>query len=86
MVAPAPGDEGGNPGEVENPGEHRASDGLNTRPVATNSRGEKGPEDEPLSLRTACFHRNGPADLGPRVQRWEIPGLKARHQLRLVAA
>ena len=57
MEAPAQGDEGETPGEVENPGEHRASDGLNTRLEATNSRGEKGPEDEPFSLRTACLHR-----------------------------
>lgn len=64
MVAPAQGDEGRNPGEVENPGEHRAPDGINPRLGATNSRGEKGPEDEPISLSTAClrFTRCG----GPR--------------------
>ena len=55
MVAPAQGDEGGNPGEVENPGEHRAPNGINPRLGATNSRGEKGPEDEPISQRTACL-------------------------------
>ena len=55
MEAPAQGDEGGNPEEVENPGEHRASDGLNTCLDATNSRGEKGPEDEPISL-TYCMY------------------------------
>jgi hypothetical protein len=55
VVAPVQGDEGGNPGEVENPGEHRAPDGINPRLGATNSRGEKGPEDEPISLSTACL-------------------------------
>jgi hypothetical protein len=45
----AQGDEGENPEEIENPGEHRAPGGLNRRLVATDSQGEKGPEDEPLS-------------------------------------
>jgi hypothetical protein len=55
VEAPAQGDEGGTPEEVENPGEHRALDGLNTRLGATNFRGEKGPEDEPISQSTACL-------------------------------
>jgi hypothetical protein len=55
MEASAQDDEVEHPGEVENPGEHRASGGLNTRLGRTNSRGEKGPENEPSSQRTACL-------------------------------
>jgi hypothetical protein len=55
VEAPARGDEGESPEEIENPGEHRAPDGINPRLGATNSRGEKGPEDEPISQRTACL-------------------------------
>jgi hypothetical protein len=53
------GDEGENPGEVENPGEHRAPGGLTHFLEATDSRGEKGLEDEPLSLSVAlpCSRR-----------------------------
>jgi hypothetical protein len=54
MEAPARDDEGEDLEEVENPGEHRAPDGLNNHLETTNSRGEKGPEDEPLSRCTAC--------------------------------
>jgi hypothetical protein len=70
VEAPAQGDEGGYPGEVENPGEHRASGGLKTRLGATYSRGEKGPEDEPLSQRTACLHheRSWPRSAGGRMK------------------
>jgi hypothetical protein len=56
VVAPARDDEVDNPGEVENPGAHRAPDGLKPRLVTTNSRGEKGPEDGPCSQRTAFLH------------------------------
>jgi hypothetical protein len=76
VEAPAQGDEGGNPGEVENPGEHRASDGLNTRLDATNSRGEKGPEDEPFSQRTACLHRARPTASAARRTDGEYPVCK----------
>jgi hypothetical protein len=55
VEAPAQGDEGESPGEIENPGEHRAPNGINPRLGATYSRGEKGPEDEPISQRTACL-------------------------------
>jgi hypothetical protein len=37
----------------ENPGEHRAPGGLNRHLEATDSQGEKGPEDEPLSRAVA---------------------------------
>jgi hypothetical protein len=40
---------------IENPGEHRAPDGLNRRSVATNFQGEKDPEDESFSSCTACL-------------------------------
>jgi hypothetical protein len=65
VEAPAQGDEGGTPEEVENPGEHRALDGLNTRLGATNFRGEKGPEDEPISQCTACLRSVRATDFGP---------------------
>ena len=38
---------------IENPGEHRAPGSLNRYLVATDSQGEKGPEDEPLSQAVA---------------------------------
>jgi hypothetical protein len=65
MDASAQGDEVESPGEVENPGEHRASGGINTRPGNTNSRGEKGPEDEPIShvLHVFVHHACGPSGL-----------------------
>lgn len=85
MDAPAQGDEGEDPGEVENPGEHRASGGLNTRPGTTNSRGEKGLEDEPISQRTACSCSERARASVWRAGEQEIPGLKAWPQLRLVA-
>jgi hypothetical protein len=50
VEAPAQGEERESPEEVENPGEHRAPSGLNRHLEATDSQGEKGPEDEPLSL------------------------------------
>ena len=65
MEASAHGDEGETPEEIENPGEHRAPDGINPRVVATNSRGEKGPEDEPISQRTACLRFERALDFGP---------------------
>jgi hypothetical protein len=85
MDASAQGDEGEDPGEVENPGEHRASGGLNTRPGTTNSRGEKGLEDEPISQRTACFRPERIPTSVWRAGGRKIPGLKAWPQLRLVA-
>jgi hypothetical protein len=85
MEASAQGDEGETPGEVENPGEHRASGGVNTRRRTTNSRGEKGPEDEPISQRTACLRsERAPTSVWGAGER-RIPGLKAWRQLRLVA-
>jgi hypothetical protein len=64
VEAPAQGDEGESPGEIENPGEHRAPNGINPRLGATYSRGEKGPEDEPISQRTACLRSERAPDLG----------------------
>jgi hypothetical protein len=86
VEAPAQGDEGETLEEVENPGEHRAPDGINPRLGATNSRGEKGPEDEPISQRTACLRfrtRSGPRFVAREERR--TPGLKTCRQLRLVA-
>jgi hypothetical protein len=47
---------------IENPGEHRAPGGLNRHLEATDSQGEKGPEDEPLSQAVAwpCLFRCAP--------------------------
>jgi hypothetical protein len=79
------GDEGEDPGEVENPGEHRALGGLIRYLVATDSRGEKGLEDEPLSLSVAlpCFR--GASGFGPRADGQGGSGPKTRHRLRSVA-
>jgi hypothetical protein len=85
VEAPAQGDEGGRPEEVENPGEHRAPDGLNTRLGATNFRGEKGPEDEPISQCTACLRSIRARTSVRRTGERREPGLKTRRQLRLVA-
>jgi hypothetical protein len=73
------------PGEVENPGEHRASGGLNTRLGTTNSRGEQGPEDEPYSQRTACLRSECLRTSVREQEERRTPGLKAWRQLRLVA-
>jgi hypothetical protein len=86
VVAPAQGDEGESPGEVENPGEHRASDGLNTRLGATNSRGEKGPEDEPISLTYCMFPSRKDRDLGLGPGGWDDTRFVNAHQLRLVVS
>jgi hypothetical protein len=65
VEALAQGDEGESPGEVENPGEHRVPGGLNRYLEATDSRGEKGPEDEPLSRNAACLYYERAPGLGP---------------------
>jgi hypothetical protein len=47
---------------IENPGEHRVPGGLNRHLETTDSQGEKGPEDEPLSQAVAwpCLFRCAP--------------------------
>jgi hypothetical protein len=79
------GDEGESPGEVENPGEHRAPGGLTRYLEATDSRGEKGLEDEPLSLSVALPCSRGTPGFGPRAEGQGGSGLKTRHRLRPVA-
>lgn len=54
MEAPVQGGAGEHPAEIENPGEHRASGGINPHLTATDSRGEQGPEGEP-SLRLVSY-------------------------------
>jgi hypothetical protein len=48
MDASVQDEEREDPGEVENPGEHRVPGGLNRRLEATDSRGEQSPEVELL--------------------------------------
>jgi hypothetical protein len=70
------GEKGENPGEVENPGEHRVPGGLNRHQEATDSQGEKGPEDEPLSRTVAWPRFKRASSFGPGRERTRQTGLE----------